>query len=708
MTEKEILKKIGDAASDEPVPESLRPENIKERLRLPVRKRVTDGRSFFNASKAAAIALVVLFCGALGTQAWNLRRAGGGADAAEDRALTAGEAVTDGGVREYATMEAERESEEGEEPEEAAVPKQDAGDLYTVAKNYDEIYDLLKKQEQVSPRGNDLLYDGKDFEDAMTAGGVDGVEINESGSAFSENIKYSQKAESNAASTEAQVNYSKTNLQMEGADESDRIKTDGSYIYTVKGNSVMITDIRKGALEKAGEILLPFESASDQVIEMYVDGRHLSLIVQKETTGLERGDRENEDVYYLSSDMVTEIRTYDISSPENPKLSGSMTQEGYYHTSRKIGDILYLFTDKNLTAPALEKEQAVTEEKIGGWIPLVNEKPVPADCIYLSKDARQGLVISSVNVDKPDQIVDHTVIMNGYVDIYVSPDAVYLYQEDYVNGSSSTKIAKFSLKEGRMNAVGAASVNGEVRDTFAINEYQGKLRILTTDSRFSGGESTNQLYLFDENLKPTGKIEEIATGEEIYAARYLGDMAYFVTYRNTDPLFAVDLSDDKNPKVTGELKITGFSEYLHFWGKDKLVGIGYETDPDSGSREGLKITMFDISDPADLKELKSIVLKNVNYSQALYDYKAVLADAKENLLGFTTQDYGNGGSLNYLLFSWEDGDFQSLLTEKLSGNFAQDNFRGIYVDDIFYVAGREEIRSFDRENGYALLKQLEL
>ena len=97
-----------------------------------------------------------------------------------------------------------------------------------------------------------------------------------------------------------------------------------------------------------------------------------------------------------------------------------------------------------------------------------------------------------------------------------------------------------------------------------------------------------------------------------------------MTYRNMDPLFAVDLSDDTNPKILGELKITGFSEYLHFWGEDKLVGIGYETDPDTGAQEGLKITMFDISDPADLKEIKTLVLKNVDYSQALYNYKSVL------------------------------------------------------------------------------------
>ena len=80
-----------------------------------------------------------------------------------------------------------------------------------------------------------------------------------------------------------------------------------------------------------------------------------------------------------------------------------------------------------------------------------------------------------------------------------------------------------------------------------------------------------------------GRIENLAEGEEIKSARFMGDTGYFVTYENTDPLFSVDLSDPENPKITGKLKITGFSEYLHFYGQNRLLGIGWETDPDSGS-----------------------------------------------------------------------------------------------------------------------------
>ena len=724
MTEKELLEKINDAAEKEPMPESLRPEHMKEKLRKEYQKKGNKLRSrrFLYGSRVVAAALVLLICGAAGMQAWKLNHGGRDATAGMAESADVAEsadmvesAETDGNAMDAAEHTVSAEAAAG--GIENTAPKQDAGDLYTVAKDYDEVYKLLKQNKQM--RETDFVYDmavdEAFYEESSAAAGASGAAADtvENGVVYEDsslvnNIKYSQKEELITDSASAEKRYSKTNLQTEGVDESDIIKTDGCYIYTVTGNRVIITNIRDGALEKAGEIRLALESTSDKVLEMYVDGDILNLIVQKETAGLEQGNEKSraEDVYYLSSNIETEIRTYDISDRRQPKLSGTMAQDGYYHTSRKIGNIIYLFTDETMGYPSLARQEAVLEENVGGWIPLVNGKAVAADCIYLSEECSQGLIISAVNVNTPDKVVDNTVILNGYVEIYVSTKAAYLYQEDYSNGKSTTRIAKFSLENGKINAVGAASVSGEVRDTFAINDYQGKLRVLTTDSNFIGGESTNQLYLFDEKLKATGKLEDIAPGEEIYSARYLGDKAYFVTYRNMDPLFAVDLSDDTNPKILGELKITGFSEYLHFWGEDKLVGIGYETDPDTGAQEGLKITMFDISDPADLKEIKTLVLKNVDYSQALYNYKSVLVDADENLLGFTTEDYGSN-RLDYLLFSWEDGKFVNLLTEKLDGNFSSDNYRGIYVDNIFYVAGTQGIRSFDRTNNYAVLKSLE-
>lgn len=694
MTEKEILEKIVESAEDLKIPDQINKEAVKDRLKQ--RRRKQYGKIIAS--------VLVLMIGVVGTIQ--------GVRIGTERNDTAmiGETYTQ--QASSATDAAAEETATEDTTTKVRAPKRDVKDVYVIADNYEAVYDLLSEtQNQAAEElrcyeADDVTYvDGSD--DSTTTSSVADLEKNIS---FSESTKGSVQE---SANTDEAAHFSKTNLQTEGVDESDIVKTDGSYIYTVSKNKVIITDIRSGELKQIGEIGLSLKSAADQILEMYVDGESLSVIVQTEATDLTtdktsgQTDAAKEDVYYFSSNRQTKVDTYDISNPKNPVLSGSVSQDGYYQTSRKIGDILYLFTNKEIYAPALTKEEAVTEENIGGWIPLINGKAVSADCIYLAETGNQGIVISSLDVNNPGEVVDNTVILNNYVDIYVSTDAIYLYQQSYSYQDPSTRIAKFRMDDGIIDAVGAATVVGRIMDIFAINEYQGKLRLLTTSGNTFGGETENNLYLFDEELNLTGKIEGMAAGEEIYAARYFKNMAYFVTYRNTDPLFAVDLSDSSNPKVLGELKITGFSEYLHFWGEDKLVGIGYETDPDSGERKGIKVTMFDISNPADLKEIKSLVLKDVDYCLALYEYKCALADAEENLLGFSVESYGDMDEIDYVLFSWEGGTFRNLLTEDLEYDLSGNSYRGIYVGDVFYIVSRKGISSYDREDNYRMLKRLE-
>ena len=162
-----------------------------------------------------------------------------------------------------------------------------------------------------------------------------------------------------------------------------------------------------------------------------------------------------------------------------------------------------------------------------------------------------------------------------------------------------TEIAKFHYKDGRITGVAAGSVKGYLNDSFSLNEYDGTLRVVSTyyDEMW---EEWNALYILDEKLQQLSAIEDLAQGETIRSARFFGTTGYFVTFRQTDPLFSVDLSDPENPKVLGELKISGFSSYLHFYGENLLLGIGYEADENTGSTTGLKLSMFDISDPADL------------------------------------------------------------------------------------------------------------
>jgi len=297
------------------------------------------------------------------------------------------------------------------------------------------------------------------------------------------------------------------------------------------------------------------------------------------------------------------------------------------------------------------------------------------------------------------------LIMNDYVEIYVSGNAMYLYNTEYRSETPHTQIAKFSLKNGYISAVAAATVPGTIQDTFAINEYQDNLRVLTSHWNVAIDDRTNQLYILDKNLKAAGKIENIAEGETIYAARYFGDLAYFITYRNIDPLFAADLSDIHNPKILGELKITGYSEYLHMWGEDKLLGIGYETDEEKGNREGIKLVMFDISNPAELSIIDTVVIKTADYSPALDNYKAVLADLRKNMIGFVTLDYSED-NLEYRMYSFTDGKFvEELVVEKDTLKY-RESYRGLWAGEYFYMVNPAEIQSFDYSEDYKAVGEL--
>lgn len=689
------------------------------------RKKEQEGkmqwyRRYAGRSAAAAAIAVLLLAGAagayvsqrggFGSPMETAEHEGGGQDAAATGQNASGEQDKE------QPPGAAGQTASGEQVAAAYGPKRDAGDLYTTAADYGEVYDAIEEMRW-------KVYEESKLESGATA---DRGEMADSGTAGMRDINYSADEMNSAAAPmdaagESAVKeasdeaYSRTNLQTEGVDESDIIKTDGSYLYIVKNEGVVILDVRAKEMKQAGEITFTAGSTADSVREMYVDNDTLNLVIEREESELKKenavpgedeAEKKTADIYSLDTNLSTELWTYDISDRTNPVLKGKMTQDGAYSTSRKIGDIVYLFTQEGVQRPAVAREEAVAEDKVGGWIPLVNGKAVAADCIYIPELGNQSLLVTSVDIRQPEQVVDNTLIINRSVEIYVSTGALYLYGQDYSGSGVTTQIAKFQLDKGVIDAVGAVSVAGAVTDTFAVNEYQGKLRVLTTD--WSGAENQNFLYLFDEELKRTGSLGEIAPGEEIYAARYLGNTAYFVTYRNTDPLFAVDLSDESNPKILSELKITGFSEYLHFWGEDQLLGIGYETDPDSGSRKGIKLTMFDISDPADLKTAGTSVIKNLDYSPALYDYKCVLADAKENIIGFAGESYREREQYSYLVFSWEDGAFREQMTESLGDGADLSAYRGIFIGDRFYLASPENVVSYDRKDGYKVLQKMEL
>ncbi len=255
------------------------------------------------------------------------------------------------------------------------------------------------------------------------------------------------------------------------------------------------------------------------------------------------------------------------------------------------------------------------------------------------------------------------------------------------------------MKEnGLIGAITEGKVPGVVKDTFAINEYQGYLRIMTTSyPGYSNNESVNNVFVLNQELDIVGSIEGLAKGERIYSARYMGDTAYFVTYRETDPLYSVDLSNPESPKIMGALKIPGFSEYLHAYGDNLLLGIGIEQIPDKDgwNTDYIKLSMFDTTNPYDVTEKNKMILNDANDSMALYEYKAVMIDPQKNLFGFVTESYGNrtNGTSNkdcYRIFTYTDSGFVELVTHEVEKGDVYGT-RSVYIGDYVYIVNENGV-----------------
>lgn len=722
MNEQEILTQLRKAAEEIEIPEALKPEQIEKQLQEQKAKQQQENQHLKPkkskkiipwrrlGSMVAVLALVV--CSGIYITVTRVDKNSG-------TGQTDSIAMTD-------TQQTVGEAGETEEAEHVDVAS--LGTMYHRASDYKEVYQTLLKGYQQN------WIEGEMSAETSTATSEDKA----SGNAAKDE---SADMDLSEGSKEGGKDYSTTNLQMEGVDESDIAKIDGSYIYTVEDKYIVITDIRDGKLEEVTRFLPKDCGAADRVMEIYVDGDQLILVVQGYETSLgesskagsdkENSDKESSDeeiavsdasedsafCYKMNGKSTTQIQVYSIVDRKNPEFEGRLIQDGYYNTSRKIGDVVYLFTQYNMTSDVtsyVEKKHGVEDLKEGNGvsslaeavIPKVNGEKVAASEIYLPESSGEsGILVSSLDVNKPDKVLDSKLVISGYAQTYISKDALYLYEEDY-DGAMITNIAKFALDEGRISGVAAAAVSGYVRDTFAINASDGYLRVLTTD--YSTEDEVNALYILDENMKLTGQLTGIAPGEEIYAARFMGNTGYFVTYRNTDPLFTVDLSDPAKPEIIGELKVTGFSEYLHFWDDTHLLGIGYESDENTGNIENIKLSMFNIENPGEVTEEAKLVLKDVDYSEALYDYKSVIISKDKNLIGLVCEDYsGSRTKQTYQIYSYENGNFKKQAEIPGINGVNYENVRGMYSGNVFYLWINDNITSYDMTDGFKMLKERE-
>ena len=266
------------------------------------------------------------------------------------------------------------------------------------------------------------------------------------------------------------------------------------------------------------------------------------------------------------------------------------------------------------------------------------------------------------------------------------------YHQEHIRELEKTGIIKIGLNNFKIDANG--EVPGYPLNQFALDEYEGNLRIATTVGERSGsfywigrGDSLNDVYVLDKNLKEKGSVLSLGETERVYSVRFVGDMAYVVTFRQIDPFYVLDLSNPAQPELKGELKIPGYSSYLHPISKDIILGIGKE-----GSK--VKLSLFNVSDPENPQEVSKYSLDEY-WSEAVDNHHAFLLDKKHGVF------FIPGGKGAYV-FSYDNN--QLSLTKALSKTGVK---RALYIDDYLYIIGQEEI-SVINENDWTEVNKLEL
>ncbi len=683
MDERKIFDMIKKSGENVDAPEEIQPEQIRRLLEEQPSDKKKRFRRYAQWGAVAAVFALVIIGGVTG-----LTRLSGtdGKEHTETGSMVLSDATQQ---KETETMQlAEQNSEAVKETVKETTKETEASvgsdkDVYVFAgaKNYQQVFDALKSTQ------NDREYATADLARGVT------TEM-----AVEDSAASAMDMGSSASNTGAALSYSKTNLQEAGVDEADIIKTDGKYLYVMKATgSVRMIRAEGKTLEVEGTIML--EALNETPQEMYVDGDILNLIVTGSRTTLDSDDTQ-EDTYTANTENYTKIYTYDISDRSVPQLKGTVKQKGTYSTSRKNGDVIYLFTQFY--------PQINDADQIDTYVPAVNGARLESTDIYLPEyqNSSSYLVISSVSNRRPDEVIDKKAIVSAADNFYVSNDNIYIANANWGSDATMTQILKFSCQKGKIRAKGAADLKGFLNDSFSMNEYNGYLRIVLTD--YSGDTQTNALYVLDDALEVCGSITDIAEGEEIRSARFLGDTGYFVTFKETDPLFSVDLSNPADPKVLGELKITGFSSYLHFYGENKLLGVGNEVDPETGAYTGIKLAMFDVSDPSNVKQLHKFVIKDTYDCPLFYDYKAAMIDTEKNVFGFMCDS-------SYMIFRYDEGKgFENVFTENLGNSYYGSSYngtqgiRGCFIDNSFYLIGGGQIRIYDMADDYKEVGRLEL
>ncbi len=580
------------------------------------------------------------------------------------------------------------------------------GDMTVKAENYQELYKTLEDLQPKKPGFFDRLdnFFAKNATDMESAPAPD-----------------SNAGDGGNSTT---PDFSDTNLQEVGVDEADIIKTDGEYIYALNDLGVSIVKATEGALTLVSRIAFEGEK-NGYPLEMFLHGDRLVVLCRlykdMDKTDLPKDLPEMMPMdmaysYYGYDNSCIQAVIYDIAERKTPVLVNTFMQDGNYQSSRMIGDDLIILTHQSVGV--LDKEDKSTyvpSYKLGETTLFF-----PTEDIYISKRTegvsyhQSYLNLCSVDVSG-DVSVNSQVAVYGTSDtIYASHESIYVTGYTHINDGkiamNATKIYRFSLEDGDVALAAEGCVPGGVLNQFSMDEHDGALRIATTVYPYAVNghqnenamlsQESNALYVLDKDLKIIGKLEGMAPGEIIYSVRFEGEIGYVVTFKQVDPLFTIDLSDKTKPKVLSELKIPGFSDYLHVYKDALLFGLGMDADPKTGRTDCLKLSMFDVADPYDVSEKHVMLVEGQYYSPASYNHKAILVNSQKNIIAFA--GYADYTDVVYNIYSYDEetgfAQEEKIIVDttfSAYASFGAEQVRGMFIGDCFYIITPCGILSYD-------------
>ena len=495
--------------------------------------------------------------------------------------------------------------------------------------------------------------------------------------------------------TQSTKEYSTTNIQVENVDEADITKTDGDYIYSLSEDKVIITDVKD---ETQIKIVAEIDSKNSNTIPSDLILYHDKLIVISE-------EMKTTSSYYYSynNSNTTMVSVYDISNKEQPKEIKNYQLEQPYYTSRCINGRLYVISSGYLKE---ENDEIVTyyyedgKQIDPGYKGIKRIKGI---------DTTDQTILSMLDLNNMSESVKVNSYLMDVQNAYVSENNIYLLEEKYEGSYTSTPkissifgfygilgafvddneydygtytyIYKFNLLEdGSIQYDKKAKEKGQTINQFSIDEYEENLRVALYNNEGS------RIVIFNNEMEKIGETEKLAEGEKMYSSRFLGNKAYLVTYKTVDPLFVVDLSNPEEPQVLGELKIPGYSTYLHPYDENHLIGIGMQTEEkiyrDSSGRvtstaaviTGMKMALFDVTDVNNPIQISDTIIGDSRTTSAiLTNHKALLFSKEKQLLAIPVNNYT------------EDFEIESSSDEYESMVKSYTNYKKQYVSEGYFV-----------------------